>query len=240
MRMKIFILDDDRESVAQVEEFITEYAKKMGVTMHARGFTDPETFLQEYDKSEEKPYLVILQVEMKKMSGIEVARNLRKKGSSVRLILMDVSDKYAMDAFDVHADGYLKKPITYHDFAGAMSRFRARFATESHTIEVRAERSKVNLHTADILFAESIGHNVWIYSKEAEYKTPLTMSKLTEVLQDEKSFLSCGRSYLVNMAYISQVETEVIVMNDGSRIPIPVRIRKTVAEKYRDYCSGWK
>lgn len=236
--MKIFILDDDRESVAQVEEFITEYAKKMGVTMHARGFTDPETFLQEYDKSEEKPYLVILQVEMKKMSGIEVARNLRKKGSSVRLILMDVSDKYAMDAFDVHADGYLKKPVTYHDFASAMSRFRARFATESHTIEVRAERSKVNLHTADILFAESIGHNVLIYSKEAEYKTPLTMSKLTEVLQDEKSFLSCGRSYLVNMAHISQVENEMIIMNDGSRIPIPVRLRKSVSEKYREYCSG--
>lgn len=238
--MKIFILDDDRESVAQVEEFITEYAKKMGVTMHARGFTDPETFLQEYDKSEEKPYLVILQVEMKKMSGIEVARNLRKKGSSVRLILMDVSDKYAMDAFDVHADGYLKKPITYHDFASAMSRFRARFATESHTIEVRAERSKVNLHTADILFAESIGHNVWIYTKEGEYKTPLTMGKLSEVLQEEKPFLPCGRSYLVNMAYISQIENEVIVMNDGSRIPIPVRLRKSVAERYREYCSGWK
>ena len=238
MRMKIFILDDDRESVAQVEEFITEYAKKMGVTMHARGFTDPETFLQEYDKSEEKPYLVILQVEIKKMSGIEVARNLRKKGSSVRLILMDVSDKYAMDAFDVHADGYLKKPVTYHDFASAMSRFRARFATESHTIEVRAERSKVNLHTADILFAESIGHNVWIYTKEGEYKTPLTMGKLAEVLQEERSFLPCGRSYLVNMAYISQVETEVIVMNDGSRIPIPVRLRKSVSEKYRNYYSG--
>ena len=238
MRMKIFILDDDRESVAQVEEFITEYAKKMGVTMHARGFTDPETFLQEYDKSEEKPYLVILQVEMKKMSGIEVARNLRKKGSSVRLILMDVSDKYAMDAFDVHADGYLKKPITYHDFASAMSRFRARFATESHTIEVRAERSKVNLHTADILFAESIGHNVWIYTKAGEYKTTLTMGKLAEVLQEERSLLPCGRSYLVNMAYICQIENEVIVMNDGSRIPIPVRLRKSVSEKYRNYYSG--
>ena len=121
-----------------------------------------------------------------------------------------------------------------------MSRFRARFATESHTIEVRAERSKVNLHTADILFAESIGHNVWIYTKEGEYKTPLTMGKLSEVLQEEKSFLPCGRSYLVNMAYISQIENEVIVMNDGSRIPIPVRLRKSVAERYREYCSGWK
>ena len=235
--MKIFLLDNDKKTVAQLEAYIKEYAEKMGVVMEARGFTDPDVFLQAYDDSEEKPYLVIIQVEMQEMSGIEVARILRKKGSTVRLILMDVSDKYAMDAFDVHADGYFKKPVTYQDFASAMSRFRARFAIESHTIEVRAERSKVNLHTADILFAESIGHNVWIYTKEGEYKTPLTMSKLAEILQEEKSFLPCGRSYLVNMAFISQIETEVIVMNDGSRIPVPVRIRKKVNEAYLNYGS---
>ena len=152
---------------------------------------------------------------------------------------MDISDKYAMDAFDVHADGYLTKPVTYQDFANTMKRFRARFAVESHTIQVRAERSRVNLHTADILFAECVGHNVWIYSKVGDYKTPLTMGKLTELLQEEKSFLACGRSYLVNMAYISEVENEVIVMNNGARIPIPVRIRRSVAEEYRTYCRGW-
>ena len=236
--MKIFILDNDPTSIAQIETYIQEYAEKMSVSMHAYSFMDPEIFLNAYDESEEKPYLVILQVEMEKMSGIEVARTLRQEGSLVRLILMDVSDKYAMDAFDVHADGYLKKPVTYQDFANAMSRFRARFATESHTIQVRAERSKVNLHTADIFYAESIGHNVWIYSKDGEYKTPLTMAKLVETLQEEKAFLSCGRSYIVNMAYISQIESEVIVMHDGSRIPVPVRLRKRVVERYRDYCSG--
>ena len=235
--MKIFLLDDDRRSIAQMEAYIQEYANKMSVSMQSQGFTDPEAFLKAYEEDEEKPYLVILQVELQKMSGIEVARMLRDQGSTVRLILVDTSDKYAMDAFDVHADGYLKKPVSYQDFVNAMSRFRVRFATESHTIQVRAERSKVNLHTANILYAESIGHNVWIYTKEGEYKTPLTMSKLTEALQEEKSFLGCGRSYLVNMAYISQMENEVIVMTDESRIPIPVRLRKIVAEKYREYCS---
>lgn len=235
--MKIFLLDDDRRSIAQMEAYIQECANKMSVSMQSQGFTDPEAFLKAYEEDEEKPYLVILQVELQKMSGIEVARTLRDQGSTVRLILVDTSDKYAMDAFDVHADGYLKKPVSYQDFVNAMSRFRVRFATESHTIQVRAERSKVNLHTANILYAESIGHNVWIYTKEGEYKTPLTMSKLTEALQEEKSFLGCGRSYLVNMAYISQMENEVIVMTDESRIPIPVRLRKIVAEKYREYCS---
>lgn len=237
--MKIFILDDEKKSIEQMEACINEYAEKMGVVMRVRKFSDAEAFLLEYDQSEEKPYLVIIRVEMKKMSGIEVARLLREKGSTVRLIFIDISDKYAMDAFDVHADGYLKKPVTYQDFANTMGRFRARFAVESHTIQVRAERSRVNLHTADILFAECVGHNVWIYSKEGDYKTPLTMGKLTELLQEEKGFLPCGRSYLVNMVYINQVENEVIVMNNGARIPIPVRIRKNVIEKYRDYCSGW-
>lgn len=236
--MKIFILDDEREAVTQIEAYIKKYAKNIGISMQAYGFTDPEIFLQEYEKSEEKPYLIILQIEMKKMTGLEVARALRREGSSVRLIFTDVSDRHAMDAFDVHADGYLKKPVTYQDFASAMGRFRIRFATESHTIEVRAERSKVNLHTADIFFAESRGHNVWIYSKAGEYKTQLTMSKLAESMKEKASFLPCGRSYLVNMEYISQIENEVIVMNDGSRIPIPVRLRKSVEEKYRSYRSG--
>lgn len=235
--MKIFILDDERETITQMKAYIKKYAKDKGIPMQALGFTDLETFFQEYEKSEEKPYLVILKVGMKKMSGIEVARVLREKGSSVRLILTDVSEEHAMDAFDVHADGYLKKPISYHDFVCAMSRFRIRFVTESHTIEVRAERSKVNLHTADILFAESRGHNVWIYSRTGEYKTQLTMRKLTEIMQEESSFLSCGRSYLVNMAYISRIDAEEIVMNDGSRIPIPVRLRKGVIEKHLNYAS---
>ena len=237
--MKIFVLDDEKKSIAQMKACIKEYAEKMGVVMEAHGFTDVDEFLLEYEQSEEKPYLVIIRVEMEQMSGIEVARLLREKGSSVRLIFMDISDKYAMDAFDVHADGYLTKPVTYQDFANTMKRFRARFAVESHTIQVRAERSRVNLHTADLLFAECVGHNVWIYSKVGDYKTPLTMGKLTELLQEEKSFLACGRSYLVNMAYISEVENEVIVMNNGARIPIPVRIRRSVAEEYRNYCSGW-
>ncbi len=174
------------------------------------------------------------------MSGMEVARTLRQRGSSVRLILMDGSDKYAMDAFDVHDDGYLRKQVRYQDFVNTMNRFRVRFAAEPHTIQVRAERSKVSLHTADILYAESRGHNVWIYSREGEYKTPFTMSKLTEVLQEEKGFLSCGRSYLVNMAYIRNIEDTEIVMRNGSRIPIPVRIRKSVMEKYRMNSGGRK
>ena len=77
--MKIFILDDERKAVTQMKAYIKEYAKNIGISLQPQGFTDPKDFLQVYEDSEEKPYLVILEVEMKKMSGIEVARVLREK-----------------------------------------------------------------------------------------------------------------------------------------------------------------
>ena len=236
--MKVYIVDDERTSIKQIEKYINEYAEKIGVSMEARGFTDAGGVLQEYEKSEEKPYLVFVAIAMKQISGMDIARKLREKGSDVRLIFTDTSDEYAIQAFDVQADGYLKKPVTYQDFSKAMRRFRARFTMESHTIQIRSERKEVNLYTADIYYAEVIGHSVWIYSKRGNYKTTLTMGRLVELLQEEKQFLACGRSYLVNMAYIKKVNNDMIEMKAGNQIPIPVRVRKNIAEQYQKYRDG--
>lgn len=81
--MKIFILDDEHDSDAQMESYIRIFAHEMGLSMETRGSEDPDEFLQEYEQCEEKPYLVIIRVEMQKMSGMEVARTLRQRGSSV-------------------------------------------------------------------------------------------------------------------------------------------------------------
>ena len=53
--MKIFVLDDEKNSNAQLKACIKEYAEKMGVVMEAHGFTDVDEFLLEYEQSEEKP-----------------------------------------------------------------------------------------------------------------------------------------------------------------------------------------
>lgn len=237
--MRIYIVEEEQASINKLQGYIEKYAKKIGVSIDARGFTDPREFLQTYEKSAEKPYLVILEIDMKDMSGMEIAHKLREQGSDVRLIFTDTTDAHAIQAFDVQADGYLEKPVSYQNFAKAMSRFRARFAMESHTIQIRSDRKIIDLYTADIYYAEVTGHSVWVYSKRGDYKASVTMGKLVELLEGEKSFLPCGRSYLVNMTYIENLENDVIVMINGSRIPIPVRIRKDIAEQYQKYCEEY-
>lgn len=233
--MRILLLDENKGDMARLEDYTFRYANQLNVKLQVDMFTSPDDFLHACEEPADKPYLVIINIALGEVNGISVARKMRENGNNARLLFTDTTENHAMDAFGVMADGYLTKPISYEDFSNAMNRFLHRFAKESDTIEIRAERSKVKLHTAEILFAESSGHSVTIYCKKGTYKTTLSMNELLGQIREVTSFLNCGRSYLVNMKYIRTMEKEVIEMDDGHTIPIPVRLRKELTEKYREY-----
>lgn len=56
--------------------------------------------------------VAFLDMEMPQMSGIELARELKKIDRNIRIIFVTAYDQYAMDAFRVDALGYLLKPYT--------------------------------------------------------------------------------------------------------------------------------
>lgn len=230
--MKVFVLDNSKNSMTILEQYLTKYADEVGIPMEIFGFTSPETFLKEYRESKEKPYLVFMELLLEGADGIEIARILRNEGSEARLIFTASSEQRVMETFHVHADGFLKKPFTYADLTNAMHRFQQRMAQESRTIQLRVSRSEVQLHTADIFYAESAGHSVSIHSRGGDYKAAISMNELAELLKEEKSFIVCGRSYLVNMLHIRQIDKETILMEDSTVIHIPVRLRKSIAEQY--------
>ena len=64
----------------------------------------------------------------------------------------------------------------------------------------------------------------------------ITVDKLGEIEKriNEKRFLRCHQSYLVNMDYIKDVEDDFI-MEDGTLVPIRVRGRKEILDTYYDY-----
>ena len=50
---------------------------------------------------------------MPKRDGISLAREIRKKGDETMVIYTSSTTEYAMDAFGIHALGYLLKPVEY-------------------------------------------------------------------------------------------------------------------------------
>ncbi len=109
--MKIFAADDERYSLKQLEQAIREMAPQADVA----AFQDPEELL-EY-ATEHSCDVAFLDIEMGAVSGIEVAKQLKFLYPAVNIVFVTAYSQYLQDAFKLHANGYLMKPIKKEEVA---------------------------------------------------------------------------------------------------------------------------
>lgn len=109
---KCVIIDDDQLSIDILNNFISHHP----VLSTSATYTDPAKAINEISEEDEIDFL-FLDIRMD-ISGIDVATLLRDK---VRYLIFVTSyDKYAIEAFKVHGDKFLLKPITNEKFTLAI------------------------------------------------------------------------------------------------------------------------
>lgn len=78
-----------------------------------------------------RPDLLFLDVQMPEMSGFQVLARTMTKGLRLpAIIFVTAYDRYALEAFEVHAVDYLLKPIREERFRDAVSTARTRIAAD--------------------------------------------------------------------------------------------------------------
>ena len=104
--MKIIAVDDERIALEGLLDVISEAAPTAELT----GFEYPEDALAFMD--EHSCNIAFLDVEMAGMSGVELAEQLKLRNPDINIIFATGYGEYRKEAYDLHASGYLTKPIT--------------------------------------------------------------------------------------------------------------------------------
>lgn len=104
--MKIIVVDDESIALEGLLDIIWEIVPDAEVN----GFEYPEDALAFAEL--QKCDIAFLDVEMAGMSGIELARRLKQYNHDINIIFATGFDEYYKEAYDLHASGYLTKPIT--------------------------------------------------------------------------------------------------------------------------------
>ena len=104
--MKIIAVDDERIALEGLLDMISEASP----TAELHGFEYPEdalAFAEEHECN-----IAFLDVEMAEMSGVELAVELKQRNPDINIIFATGFEEYRKEAYDLHASGYLTKPIT--------------------------------------------------------------------------------------------------------------------------------
>ena len=104
--MKIIAVDDERIALDGLMDVISEAAPDAELN----GFEYPEDALDFVDANDCN--IAFLDVEMAVMSGVELAEQLKLRNPDINIIFATGFEEYRKEAYDLHASGYLTKPIT--------------------------------------------------------------------------------------------------------------------------------
>lgn len=108
--MKIAVCDDQSIQIDLMNKHIKEWADINNVDIDIDNYRSGEAFLFEwldYDKYD----IVFLDIEMNKVSGIELSNKIREKNKIVDIVFVTGIFKYALHGYKVGALQYLIKPV---------------------------------------------------------------------------------------------------------------------------------
>ncbi len=173
------------------------------------------------------PDIVFLDVQMPKISGIEVAKKLVQDRKDINIIFITAYENFAVDAFDVNAVDYLLKPISKERLDKAIKRIislnhdrdkleynRLKSIIEDiginkskniNRISVYYKNKLIPIEVKDILYVTVEDKSTVIVTKDGKYEINYSLNELTDKLS-EQTFFRTHKSYIVNLDMIESIE----------------------------------
>jgi len=176
--MKILIVDDEQLARERIHRQLQELEGDYEIIEAENGFIA----LEQTEK--QNPDLVLLDIRMPGMDGIEAANKLSELSTPPAIIFTTAYDEYALDAFDSHAIAYLLKPVRKEKLEKAIKSAkqlnRAQLKSIQHEDEPQEQNLSVRIHSG----VRKIELND-IFCFQAEQKYVVVKYREGEVLIEE-------------------------------------------------------
>ena len=213
---RLAICDDDQADVVYLQSFLEKWAESTQTALKIESYPSAEAFLFQYE--EDKSFdLLLLDIEMGEMSGVELARKIRLENRSVQIIFITGYMEYIAEGYDVEALHYLLKPVTAEKLYGVLDRAAERLKSKEKELCLALPGTVVRIALCEIRYLEVQRNYVTIHGEEA-YTVKKTLNELEEEL-DER-FFRTGRSHIVNLHFVKKITKTQVILKDGRELPL--------------------
>lgn len=216
--MNIAICDDESRIREGIRTVLREAFPEMTIREFASGRELLETVGGQY-----MPDIVLLDIAMDGMDGMETAKKLRELSDMLLIFVTGIKEQ-VFEAFDVGAFHYLLKPVEKEKLLSVMERAIAEVEKTKNRhryMLVKVSDGYRRLNLADILYAESDGRKVILHTRQEKLEFYGKMDELEKTLGE--GFYRCHRSYLVSLAEIRGYDSTSIRVSSGEMIYLAKR-----------------
>ncbi len=230
----IAVVEDEKEFSSQIQEFLKQYESEHDIKFKVSAFYDGSEILENYQNIYD---IILLDIEMPKVNGMDAAEQIRKADSDVVLMFITNMASYAIRGYEVEALDFVMKPVTYYSFSMKMTRALKRVVKkEQQQIVLTLPGGVKKFGIQQIYYIEVQNHMLHYYTNEGEYVIRGTMQSVEEMLKPYP-FVKCNHWYLVNLAHVAEVRKNTVIVQEHE-LEISRRNKTPFLKALTEYIGG--
>ena len=229
--LRVGLCDDDKGYMEELTDMVRQWAKENKLKIELFSCDNGDKLLAQSTASHMD--IVILDIVMPLLNGMDTARELRAQDTAVKLIFLTSSPEFALESYEVRAQDYLLKPVSYDRLREALDACCQMLCAEPKNMVLKTSFGFQKLYFGDVEYAEAQNKRVVFHLRTGrEVDTPEPLHSLENKLVSEDGFFKCHRSYLVYLPNVDHFNSTEIIMRSGRCVPIARGYAKAFQEAY--------
>ena len=226
--LKIAIVDDE----LLARKVLEEYCSKIDNFEVYLSTGNPIEFVNFIQQNEVD--LIFLDIEMPELNGMEILRSMI---NPPKVILTTAYSEYALESYNYGVVDYLLKPIKLERFLKAINKVSVskitapKMSNKKEELQIRHDGMPVNIKFASILYIQSFGNYLKIFTDARMYLISETLINITSLLS--KNFQRTHKSYIANLDRVNKASRTDLLIED-KKVPVSNMYKVVVFEKLKD------
>jgi len=233
--MNIAICEDNKNEQGQLKEIINRWVDENKFQVKLLCYECAEDFL--FDWPDIEVDLVFLDIKMKEVDGIELAKKIRDKDQAVQIVFTTSFKQYSLKGYETYPLHYLIKPLSSKTILPLLDKVAT--ITSSRTKDMLAFSTSseiIRLNVGQINYIQMKSHIAEIHSDTGIVELRKTIKELLGMLPTH--FVRCHRSVIVNLLKVDCVYSKHLKLTSGEEINISRNelgnVKKAFVELYND------
>ncbi|MCD7801866.1 MAG: LytTR family DNA-binding domain-containing protein [Clostridiales bacterium] len=217
MTYHIAVCDDSGADRQLLGHLVNEWAEARGHTVQTETFSSAESFLFRWAERQSFD-LLLLDVEMGEMDGVELARRVRRDSELVQIVFITGYSDYIAEGYEVEALHYLLKPVRRDKLFQVLDRAADRLRRNSRCLNLSCSGELVRIPCYRIRYLDVQRNYVTVHA-DRDYTVKRSLSDFSDELGED--FVRVGRGLILNLSYVRRVTKTEVHLAGGEVLPLP-------------------
>lgn len=235
--MRVAIVDDNPADFGRLQEYAKRFEEESGEVIHTEIFSDGAQIAERY-REKGRFDVILLDIEMKYLDGMNTAGQIRKLDEDVLIIFITNLAQFAVRGYEVGALDFVVKPVAYPAFSAKMYKAKRRLKSgQEKMLTVRSKSGLFRLSTRELIYIEVRNHSLIYHTTMGSYQCTGSLKAIEKELAG-LAFAKCNSCYLVHLSYIEKVTNEWVLVAGNEKLQISGPKRKAFLQRLTDYYGG--